>query len=179
MTFAPQIEGAVGVRSSAAQFVQAFRQRVAAGLLLGRPHPRSNYRIAEASPGHLRVRAADWWTAINVGLNEIELRLPQPGSVHFRVRYWRWASYAIGVSGVLGLIGLVLLLALDARGYIARQPSARLPGLSIDQNLLIAWVMVLFWGFVWPWLLITLHKRPLRRLVVRLIAEVDAQAINS
>jgi hypothetical protein len=34
--------------------------------------------------------------------------------------------------------------------------------------------MVLFWGFVWPWLLVALHKRPVRRLLERIIAEVDA-----
>jgi hypothetical protein len=49
-----------------------------------------------------------------------------------------------------------------------------IPGLSVEQNLLIAWVMVLFWGFIWPWVLISLHKRPLHRLIARLIAEVDA-----
>jgi len=36
--------------------------------------------------------------------------------------------------------------------------------------------MVLFWGFVWPWLVMLLHKRSLRRLIARLIAEVDAGA---
>jgi hypothetical protein len=176
MSLVPQIDGTVAVRSSAGQFVEAFRQRVAAGLLSGRPHPRSNYQVAEAGPGQLRVRAADWGTAINVGLNEVELRLPQPGAVHFRVRYWRWASYVLALGGVLGLIGLILLLTFDVRGHIAGQPGARLPGLSIDQNLRLLWGMVLFWGFVWPWLLIVLHKRALRRLVVRLVTEVDAQA---
>lgn len=175
MILAPQIEGIVPIRSSAAQFLQAFQQRVAAGLLLGGPHPRSNYVIAEAGPSQLRVQAADWWTAINVGLNELELRLLQRGTVHYRVRYWRWARYALSLGGILGIIGLVLLLTLDVRGYIARQPTSRFPGLSVEQNLLIAWTMVLFWGFVWPWLLIVLHKRPLHRLVARLVAEVDAR----
>ena len=36
--------------------------------------------------------------------------------------------------------------------------------------------MVLFWGFVWPWLLIALHKPVLRRLVARLVKEVDTPA---
>src|SRR2546422_6983626 len=57
MTLAPQIEGTVPIRSSAAQFVQAFHYRVAAGLLVGQPHPRSNYRVAEAGPGQLRIHA--------------------------------------------------------------------------------------------------------------------------
>jgi hypothetical protein len=41
---------------------------------------------------------------------------------------------------------------------------------------LIAWAMVLFWGFAWPWLLIGLHKCPLRRLVTRIVAEADEEA---
>jgi hypothetical protein len=106
----------------------------------------------------------------------LELCFPNPGSVQYRVRYWRWASFTLGLSGILGLVGLLLLLALDVRGYIARHEVTMLPGLSIDQNLFVAWAMVIFWGFAWPWLLIALHKRPLRRLVARLIREVDARA---
>jgi hypothetical protein len=176
MILIPEIEGNVSIRSPAERFLQAFRQRVTAGLLTGRPHPRSNYVVSEASPGHLEVRAADWWTAINVGLNRLELWHLQPSVIRYNVRYWRWAQYALGLSGGLGVAGLVMLLSLDVRAYIARHRNSMVPGLSIDQNLLIAWLMVLFWGFIWPWLLISLHKRPLRRLVTRLIAEVDAGA---
>lgn len=178
MTLAPQTEGTVQIRSSAAQFLEAFRRRVAAGLLSGRPHPRSNYVIAEGASDRLRVRAADWWTAFNVGLNELELE-PRPGVVHYRVRYWRWAGYALGLGAMLGLIGVSLLLAFDVRGYIASHAASQIPGLSIDQNVAITWSMVLFWGFVWPWLLIALHKRPLRRLIARLISEVDTVPLNS
>jgi hypothetical protein len=179
MSLAPEVDGSVAMRSSPGQFVQAFRHRVETGLLLGPPHPRSKYEVVHADPECLRIRAANWRTALTVGLNDVELRLTQPGCVNFRVRYWRWAAYALGLSGVLGLIALVLLLTVDVRGYIAGQPGARLPGLSIEQNLLIAWGMVLFWGFVWPWLLIVLHKRSLRRLLARLIGEVDAQASHA
>ena len=174
---APQIAGTVNIRSSAAEFMQAFQERVASGLLPG-PNPRSNYRVIPAGPGELRVQAADWRTAINVGLNDVEMRLPQPGSVHYQVRYRQWAAFALGFSGLLGSIGLVLLLTADVRGYIARHSASRLPGLSIDQNLLILWAMVLLWGFAWPWVLIALHKRPLRRLVERLVGEVDAAAVK-
>ena len=174
MTFAPQIDGTLTIHSSAAQFVQAFGQRVAAGLLTGRANPRSNYHVVDSGPDRIRVTAGDWWTAINVGLNDVELRFPRPNTVYYRVQYWRWANYGIGLSAVLGFIGLVLLLAFDARGYIARNPDARFPGLSVDQSLLIAWTMVVFWGFVWPWLLIALHKRPLHRLIGRLVHEIDA-----
>ena len=145
MILAPKVEGVVAVRSSAVQFVAAFRRRVAVGLLAGRPHPRSNYRVVEEGAGLLRVRAADYWTAINVGLNEPELRLPSSGSVEFRVQYWRWAFYALGL-GVSGLIGLALLRPSTCVATSLATRWAQLPGLSIDQNLGIAWVMVLSWG---------------------------------
>ena len=54
--------------------------------------------------------------------------------------------YALGLSGILGLVGLVLLLTVDARTYIADHQESRLPGLSVDQNLVVAWAMVVFWG---------------------------------
>jgi hypothetical protein len=176
MILMPEIEGTLSIRSSPEPFLQAFRQRVTAGLLSGGPHPRSNYVVTEGDSGHLVVRAADWWTAINVGLNRLELRRVSPDVIHYNVRYWQWARYALGLSAGLGLVGVILLLSLDVRGYIERHQSSMVPGLSIEQNLLIAWLMVLFWGFIWPWLLIAFHKRPLRGLVTRLIAEVDAKA---
>ena len=174
MTLAPEIHGTVRIRSDPAEFVRAFRQRVTAGLLSGKLHPRSNYVVTQAGPDRLQVRAADWWAAINVGLNEIDLQLPKQGTLHYQVHYWRWASYALALSGLLGLIGLLLLLTFDVRSYIARSPGMP-PGLSVDQNLFIAWAMVIFWGFVWPWILILLHKGPLHRLMARLITEVDAE----
>jgi hypothetical protein len=176
MWWRPELEGTASVRSASGPFMQAFAERVKAGLLTGRPHPRSNYVVDSAWPDRLLVRAADWWTAINVGLNRLELRHVPPDRIRYAVRYWQWAQYALGLSGAMGLVGLALLLGTDARGYIARNPNSMIPGLSIDQNLAIAWVMVLFWGFVWPWILIAMHKRPLRQLLARLIAEVDARA---
>jgi hypothetical protein len=177
MVLTPEIRGATRIRSAPAEFLQAFRHRVSSGLLSGRPHPRSNYVITQAGPDRLQFRAADWWTALNVGLNEVELQ-PEQGTVHYHIRYFRWAKYVLALSGGLGLVGIILLLATDARGYIARSPGMP-PGLTVDQYLFFAWAMVVFWGFVWPLLLIVLHKRPLHRLITRLITEVDARSSSA
>ena len=174
----PRIDGTFRIHSSTAQFLHAFQERVAAGLLAGRPHRRSNYEIADVGPDRLRMYAADWRTAVNVGLNELDLRFPTPSSVYYEVGFWRWAAYALILSGTLGAIGVLLLLTTDVRGYVTRHSASRLPGFSIEQNVTIAWAMVLFWGFVWPWLLIALHKRPLRRLVERLLTDIDVVAAS-
>lgn len=173
MSFAPRIAGSVPIRTAALEFLAAFDRRVQAGLLSGRPHPRSNYAITLATPDRIEVRAADWWTAIAVGLNEVVLQAADPRLIRYQVRYWRWATYALGLSAALGAIGLTLLLLFDVRAYVEQNPG-RLTFLTPDQNVVFAWSMVLFWGFVWPWVLILLHQRPLRRLIERLIAQVDA-----
>ncbi len=176
MTIGPQIAGSLPLRSSPASFIRAIRDRVDSGLF-GTNVPRSRYAIAESTRDMVRIRAANWQTAINVGLNELDFGFRHSGRIDYTVRYWRWAAYALGLGGVLGLIGLALLVGFDVRGYMASHPATQVPGLSVEQHVIIAWMMVLFWGFVWPWLLIALHKRPLHNLVARIVSEVDLESV--
>jgi hypothetical protein len=170
----PDIEGTVPIRSSIGVFVAAMRERVATGLLTS---PRARYVVSGADATGIEVRAVDWRTAIDIGLNQIELSQGEPGSIHYRVRYWRWASYVIGLSGAIGFVGVALMLGFDVRDYIERHQASRIPGLSTQQNLLMLWVMIAFWGFVWPWVLIAAHKVPLRRLITSIITDVDARGL--
>jgi hypothetical protein len=176
MPIVPAVQGTCSIRRSAADFLDAMKRRVEAGLPSGRPHPRWRYAVTHAGSTALHISAVGWLTAINVGLNEVDLQVVRPGVVRYDVRYWRWARYVIALCASLGAIGLALLLFADVRGYVAAHPHGMIPGLSMDQNVLVAWASVLFWGFLWPWLLIPLHKRPLRRLIERMISEVDAGA---
>jgi hypothetical protein len=64
---------------------------------------------------------------------------------------------------------------LDLPVYIANNADARIPSLSVNQTLLFAWSNLIFWSVIWPWVLISLHKRPLRRLLARIVDEVDQQ----
>jgi hypothetical protein len=169
---APHLEGTVPIQSSADEFLRAFERRVQAGLLTGHGHARSVYRALQVGPGQLHVSAANWWTASRVGLNELELHV-SPGSVQYQVWFWRWARFVLGFCGSLGVIGLVVIQMFDVRAYIAGHPGTMIPGLSVDQNMQVAVSLVLFWGFIAPWLLIAVHKGPVRRLVERLIREVD------
>jgi hypothetical protein len=173
--FTPRIEGAASIRASASDFFRSFGRRVDAGLLSGRPHPRSNYTVTSAEGDRLKVSAADWRTAFNVGLNEIELRALDPGRAGYRVEYKRWAVYVLALGATIGA-GLIGALAFfDLHVHTEAGPALMIPGLS-DNPQFVEWVMIAFWGFVWPWLLIAFHKRPLRRLFERIIAEVDAGA---
>lgn len=93
----PKIEGSAAIRSTSSEFAEGLRSRVEAGLLTGAPHPRSNYSLSDIGAGGLRIRADDGWTAINVGLNDFEVGLERSGAVRYEVRYWRWATYVLGL----------------------------------------------------------------------------------
>ena len=173
MTFVPRLQGTVAIRTSAAPFLSAFARRAERGLVSARPHPRARYVVTRPKPGALHVAAGNWWTAVVVGLNEIELEAFGTGRLRYTIQYWRWAAFALALAGCLGVTMLAVFVAIDFPGYIERHPERMVPGLSADQHVLAAWLTVAFWGFVWPWLLIARRKQPLRRLIARIIAEVD------
>ncbi len=174
--FLASADGATIIRSPAPAFVAAFVRRVESGLLSRARRSRSRYQVTRQGSSEVAFRAEDWWTAINLGLNDVEIAVSPDGRVRYAIRYPRWAAYALGLCGTLGVIFIAALLTLDVRGYIAQHPASRFPRLSLDQNLAVAWALALFWGFAWPWILIALHKQPLRRLMDRIIREVDASA---
>jgi hypothetical protein len=169
------VESTTPIRSDPRAFVTAFARRVASGLIPGAPASRNRYEVAREGGDSLQFRATSWLTAIGVGLNEVELAA-SAGRVRYKVRYARWAAFVLALSDLLGVALLLFFVFFDIREYLAHNPRSAVPGLSLDQNVALAWAMALFWGFAWPWILIATHRGPLRRLTERLIAEVDAAA---
>jgi hypothetical protein len=167
------VDGVATILSPRPAFLAAFARRIETSLLGGNPL-RNQYAITEKKPDALHFRAVNWLSAFNVGLNDVDLLITDDGRVHYVIRYRRWSCYVLALSAVIGLALIVALVLIDLPNYIAQHPGSSIPSLSIGQNIAIAWAMVLFWGFAWPWILIAMHKRPLRRLMDRLVADVDA-----
>lgn len=179
MDLSPTVRGRATIRANASAFVSAFVQRIETGLLGGASRSRSQYVVTQREAGRLGFRAVTFWTAIAVGLNDVDLVMAPNGQVEYTIRFRRWASYVLGLSGVVGTVLVIVFMMIDIREYIAQHPGSSFPGLSLDMNVSIAWAMALFWGLAWPWILIALHKRPLRRLMERIIVEVDTAATSS
>jgi hypothetical protein len=175
MWFLPRTEGFAPIRSEPEAFIRIFACQVETGLFPRASSTRSRYTVTRQARDSLSFRAVNWLTAFNVGLNEVELSA-STGQVRYTIEYRRWAAYGVLLSAAIGLTLAVVFLAIDIRDYVDRHPGRMIPGLTTDQNVAIGWAMVIFWGFVWPWILVGLHKRPLRRLMDRLIEEVDQSA---
>ena len=172
----PHVEGTVRIGAGGSAFMDAFARRLRDRLFPSGVAGRNRYGVIRATRDQLSFRALDGLTALSVGLNDVELRVGGAGFVHYRVRFWRWAGYVLALSGLIGGVLIAAFLAIDLRAFVIRNPAVRLPGLSVEQNVGVAWASAVFWGFVWPWILIALHRPQVRRLMERLIAEVDAAA---
>jgi hypothetical protein len=163
--FSPRFSGSVRIQTAGTEFLDRFRRRIEAGFLTGMPHWRSHYVVTQYTDRGLTFRAADFLTAINIGINQVELRIPQEQCLEYTVTYRRWAASCVALCGLIGLLGAVLFFLFpDLRAEVRRGGTA------------VFWGMVAFWGFVWPWLLVALHKPFAKRCLNRVLTEVDSQA---
>jgi len=175
ISFRPSLEGTIAVRTPGPMFIGAFAHRVETGLL-GAPARRWRYEVTAQNRDNLRFRARDWPTALSVGLNEVDVTSATNGTVRYKITYGRWAGYVLALSAVIGLLLIGALAHSSLRAALLRSPGLTAVGLSPEQSLMLACSMALFWGFVWPWILIALHKKPLHQLMRRLIGDIDGSA---
>ena len=173
ISFAPQFSGTVKIRTPVAPFLRQFKQRMEAGLILGEPHWRWRYVVEEFSDSELTFGAATFMTAINIGLNRVTLHKVGPNQIEYKVTYRIWAAYCVVLGAVLALIGFALYFFLDIGEVIACQRILPDAGLNQAVGLAIYWGSIIGWGILWPWVLIGLHKSPVRKFLLRIISEVD------
>jgi hypothetical protein len=176
MTGFASVRGAAAIRARPEAFIGALARRVDEGLLPGAPAERNRYRLMRNGLHELWLQAINYRTSIAIGLNTVRLAIEPDGQVRYTIRYPKWATYAVALGALIGLALIGFFLVIDIHDYIEQHPETQIPGLTVDQNAAVGWGMAIFWGFAWPWLLIALHKKPLRKQMDRIIAEVDDAA---
>ncbi len=169
--FHPSFRGVYRPKVLADDFIDRLAARVESGLFPMASPGRNRYTITERLGTRLRFRSVGILTGINIGLNDVAIRLDDRNrEISYDVSYWTWAKYSLylcgGIAGVLGLALLATLLGVPMFGGDARLPT--------NLMLLVSVPMILFWGVLWPWILIALHKRPAAGCLTRIFDEVNA-----
>src|SRR5215472_12088456 len=172
----PTFNGQTQITSSGPVFLEAMKARIQSGLLMAKPHWRSRYEVTRQTEQELAFRASDILTAINVGLNDVSLRITGNRTVGYSVSYIRWAAYVVGLGAVLGIAFVLAFLFLDIEDSIGRYALVADPALNRTLGLALFWGLVVFWALVWPWILIVMHRPFARKLLNRIIREVDILA---
>jgi len=170
------VEGESTIHSNVDEFLPTFERRVVDGLFAPRSRKRANYVITTNATDEIRFRAKDWATASSIGLNEVELH-GQGGRIRYQVRYPRWATLVVILGAMIGVALMTMFVRLDLPRYIEEHPGSQIPGASIRVDVAIAWGLAIFFGFVWPWLMIFIHRGQIRNAMRTLISEVDRVAM--
>jgi len=167
--FRPEFSGTFSLERIRPDFISALAERVRRGLFPGASERRNRYKVMNESEGELRFRSEGLLSAISIGWNDVQVQTdlaPEipgaPPKIHYRVAFFNWAAYGVALCGFIAvclIVGLSTFGGKNVRDY----PAAKT----------IFWVMVVFWGFVWPWILVALHKRPAATALERLFAEVN------
>jgi len=158
----PQFDGTIEVEPVPADFAARLARRVEDGLFIRGSRRRANYVVRERDDDVITFGAADLWTAMNIGLNDVEVRRVGDGRLTYRVSYWTWTGYCVALGAAIGLVlvGAYLLWP----GMAADVGAARF-------GAVIFWGNVIFWCGLWPWILTVLHKRPAARCLERILRE--------
>jgi len=148
-----------------ADFLPSLSKRIRSGLFPMASARRNQYEIVSEDEDSLRFRSNSVLTGINVGLNEVSVTVDRKANcVRFEIAYWTWAKYVIMLSAA---IVSPLLLCFAAKPLL---PAAWFEG--YDQAPALAWAMMFFWGLVWPWILINMHKPNVRRCLTNIFDEL-------
>jgi len=167
--FRPEFSGTFLPERIRPDFTKALAERVRRGLFPRASERRNRYKVMNESEGELRFRSEGPLSAINIGWNDVQVQIdlaPEtpgaPPKIHYRVTFFNWAAYGVALCGFIGIC-LIAAASIFGSKYLLGYPGAKT----------IFWVMVVFWGFVWPWILVALHKRPAATALERLFAEVN------
>ena len=170
--FEPHVSGEYRPPSLSSQLLDNLEERVRNGLFPMAKPRRNAYKVVSRTEDSLRFRSTNVLSGINVGLNDVSLTLDvDRGVARFDIRYWTWAKYGIGLC--LSIFGLIVLLLTVGRALF---PPAWF--MNADRMPILKWTMLGFFGFAWPWILVAMHKRPVRRCLVGILDEVNGSGIR-
>ena len=164
--FTPRFQGIYKPSVLAEDFPEQFISRVNAGLFPSAPPARNQYKAENRPDGSLWIRSATLLTSTNIGLNDIRLQMDRrKGEVRYEVSYWKWSKY-----GVLLSLFLMATIAGALCAALHWVPRDQYPSLG---ETLFWGVFCAFWGLAWPWILISMHKKPAEKCLLRILDEVN------
>lgn len=172
--FHPSFEGVWRTDNLAEDFARRLAARVRSGLLPLAKRRRNQYEIVSESDESVRFRSTTRLTGANIGWNDVDLRIDRrSGEVRYHVAYWAWTRFCVGLGLLLAaLFGLAVVLPVLTGWHLFDESFYPEKGDVVN----FALPMMVFWCFVWPWVLVALHKRPARRGFENLLAEVNSSA---
>lgn len=179
--FSPSASGVYLPERLSRRFLDGLAKRIESGLFPKASESRNRYVISSRTEGQLKFHGVGLLTSAYVGLNDVSVKVDSsPGSEHrvlWNVKYWKWAMYGVRLCLLVGIL-LILTRFFLFPGWFSKwwycQPEC-FHGLCGE---ILFWSFVLFWGLLWPWILVVLHKRPVSRLLRYIFDEINQSQLK-
>ena len=158
--------GSIEFESLPTDWADRIARRIETGLLAPGSRLRANYRVRSRSADAVSFSADDVWTALAIGLNDVELRRADNNRVIYHASFNRWATYVATLGLVIsGAVLIAVLLLPGGRAQVAVYGVWGWPLLII---------LLAFFGLVWPRVLVVIHRRFASRALERIVRQVVA-----
>lgn len=159
--FRPRFAGRVQLERVPEDFVERLQRRVEEGFLIQGNRLRADY-AAHVEGGAVRIVAGGYWTAINIGLNDVRITKEDENHMTYEVTFGRWMKYAMVLCATIAGIALLALYCTELYVPNFSGPSTRW---------LANFALAFFFGVVWPLALTEFHKKPAATCLERIIRE--------
>src|SRR5207244_9831423 len=102
--FSPTYEGTIDVPTLPSDFTDRIARRVETGLLVPGSRRRANYVVSSKSADSVAFTAIGFWTAYNIGLNDVMLQRAGPKRLGSKGRFWCWEPLAVVPAFVIEVL---------------------------------------------------------------------------
>ncbi|GEM_PF-3673916 len=166
----PAFSGIHKPESLQKDFIQKLAERINQGFLQIALPKRNRYEILEQTENSIHFHSVNVLTGITIGLNDVNIQVDKESNeIRFTVSYWTWAKFSfILCFSIAFLVGFFLMTPLFGIYLFSKESY---PSLLTIKTVIIP--MVVFWGVIWPWLLIIMHKGPASKCLCRILDEVN------
>jgi outer membrane protein assembly factor BamB len=167
----PSFNGNYEYNSLRNDFIEKLASQTKTGLFPIASRCRNKYDIVAQSEKSLHFRSTSLLTGIHIGLNDVHIQVDESTNrIQYDVTFWTWAKFCVSLSlGVVFILGFFLTSHLFGL-YIF--PDFEYPSMFEIEMYIVP--MIIFWGLIWPWILIYRHKKPAAECLIRIFEEVNS-----
>lgn len=166
----PSLNGSISVHNIHTDLIDKISKRIKLGLFMSASPRRNRYEITSVSKDAINFKSVSLLTSIYIGLNNVNIRIDADNNeIYYEFSFWRWACYCILLSLSLTLLIAFFFLSHLFGIYIFSEieyPS------SFEIYMYIIPSMV-FWGLIWPWILIYRQKKTASKAIELIIHQLN------
>ena len=178
--FKPEVSGKWQPDKLSKDIISALTERIRNNGLLAptASKARNSYEILESGYDRLHFRSTGLLTSIAIGLNDVNVRIDQmqANTLNYTIKYWTWAKYSIFLC--FGILILVPGILYFTQYKIISQSMNEIPGAVNSIPLFIFLGNALFWGLLWPWILIAIHKKHACRALEHILMQENGKLLR-